>query len=304
MNPNQLIPSQPYTLSYFLTDHTDGNTYYVRAVVYDATTGEVLDTQDLVQQSTNPRLFSKRAQAPGDSSGHGRKIIVVATAYEDAGYTTKSSLYQEQSENYLVIKAGAGLTLGGGYGTGVDYRIIKEIVEDQLKSLIKSINAISKSIANLQKTVDNLPTEKTDTQEIVKELGVLRETVAGLPTEPADIAPLLLKIDEVKQAVEDKEVTPKTELEPILTRLDEVKEEVGKNHNENMNNMTPLIEAFKETLPKVLEKEIKTAVSKQKFTLAPIGIDVKGESEMEGEEEPEQKKERPFDIRKLTSQID
>lgn len=128
----EIRPQAPYTISFFITDHTDTNTYYCRAVVYDTTTGELLETHNLSATSGNSRLFNKRAQAPGDPSGQGRKITIVATAYSDAGYTIKSPLYQEQAENYVVIKAPIS---GGGFGTQVDYRTIREIVQEEISKI-------------------------------------------------------------------------------------------------------------------------------------------------------------------------
>lgn len=188
MSPNQIIPQQPYTLGYYITDHTDNNTYYVRAVVYDAATGEVLDTQNLTRQTTNTHLYSKVAQAPGDPSNRGRRIIVVATAYEDSGYTTKSGLYQEQSENYIIAK---GASTQGGGGWGIDYRVVREIFIEELAKLPKF--------------------KKTDLSKI--DFGPVIEAIGSIDIpEPTDLAPLIEKIPKA------------TDLKPVMKMMGEVQQ--------------------------------------------------------------------------------
>src|SRR4051812_21979151 len=109
--PSQISPGESFDLFYFIRNHTDATTYYVRARIYDVRTGELLDTLDLAQSSTNARLFIKTATAPVDPTGYGRSIVSIASVYTDSGYTTKSENYEEQ-EQYFLVKTLA--PLGGG----------------------------------------------------------------------------------------------------------------------------------------------------------------------------------------------
>src|SRR5437870_780868 len=100
--PSQVEPSQNFDVFFYLRNPVDTATYYVRAVIYDVRTGEVLATANLAQQATNAHLFSATLQAPSDSSGYGRSVVAIASVYTDSGYTTKSDAYEEQEQYFLV----------------------------------------------------------------------------------------------------------------------------------------------------------------------------------------------------------
>lgn len=268
MSPNQLIPAQPYDLSYYITDHTDNNTYYVRAVVYDANTGEVLDTQDLTQSSYNSHLYLKRTQAPGDTSGHGRRIVVVATAYEDSGYTTKSSLYQEQSEVYIVVKPGAGMTLGGGYT--VDYNIIKEIYQEvfreEIKKLIKAVSKVSEVLAKVNEKVGKIPTITYSFDSILEALKDIRTAVGLIPLDNSvDLAEVLARVDSAIQTVVDKEVTPETDLSVLINSIDDLKNELGITNKELLTKFDGHMSGLHQVLPEMIKKNSKQSVMGQRF---------------------------------------
>src|SRR5436190_16248483 len=130
--PSQISPGESFDIFYFIRNHTDSTTYFVRAVVYDVRTGEVLLTTNLDQASTNARLFTKTVQAPADPVGIGRNIVAIASVYTDSGYTTKSTDYEEQEQYYLIRTAAP--VLGGG---GVDYRTLREIVDQAISNALK-----------------------------------------------------------------------------------------------------------------------------------------------------------------------
>jgi hypothetical protein len=288
VSPNQLIPSQPYTLSYFITDHTDNNTYYVRAVVYDAQTGEILDTQNLTRQTTNTRLFSKTTQAPGDSSGHGRRIVVVATAYTDSGYTTKSDLYQEQSENYIVIKAGAGLTLGGG--GGIDYYIVREIFTEEIAKLIKVLEKIISSILAIEELIKLIPTDRYKLEPLIQSMVELKTLVSQIPLDNSiDLTEVITGLNNTLQAITDKPVTEKTDLTELIDAIEDIKEEINNNHSESVTNIGQHMADLHTILPNLIENQSSKAISKQKFKFT---VDQEDEKEVE-------KPKKKFDISKL-----
>lgn len=291
MSPNQLIPSQPYTLSYYITDHLDSNTYYVRAVVYDAINGDVLDTQNLTQQSSNSHLYSKVAQAPGDPSGRGRRIIVVATAYEDSGYTTKSANYQEQSEVYIVVKPGAGMTLGGGYG--VDYNVIKEIIVDELSKVLKKIPALTKALTEISKAIDRIPTEVYDLKPTYEKLLEVEQKISLIPVENSiDLTPVIAEIGKAIEAIVSKEVTPATDLKPLADTLEELKDILEVNQKQGLDMIGQHMADLHTVLPDLIKENSKQGMERSKFNLVMTGEDVEPEK-------PEEKPKKKLDIKNL-----
>lgn len=307
MSPNQLIPSQPYTLSYYITDHTDAATYYVQAVVYDATTGAVLDTQNLTRQSTNTHLFSKIAQAPGDSSGRGRRIVVVATAYDDSGYTSKSTNYQQQSENYIVVKPGAGVTLGGGYG--IDYGMIGEFFTTEIAKILKNFDStwggMTKVIKAVAERLDKIPTEnvnvKSELEPILVSLEKLASLVSKIPTEKTNVSGIQ-KITEqalasIHKLMEKDPPEEGTDLTPISDAVAELKDTVKNNHAEQ----TKIIGAHMSDLHTALEKSVGEHIGKH-LGKAKFNLNMPFAMGVENGTQPEKKKaeEKPLpDISKL-----
>src|SRR3954454_3644107 len=114
LHPQQINPGEPFDLFFFIRNHTDSTTYYVRAVLYDGRTGAILATQNLSQSSINSRLFLATLQSPPDPQSIGRNIVSIATVYTDSSYSTKSTDYEEQ-EQYFLIRS-EPLFYGGGGG--------------------------------------------------------------------------------------------------------------------------------------------------------------------------------------------
>lgn len=220
MTPFTLTPSQPYTLSYYITDHTDPTTYFVQAVVYDSATGAVLDTQNLVQQATNSHLYTKVTQAPGDSSGHGRRIIVIATAYEDANHTVKSALYQQQPENYLVVKPGAGLALGGG---GFDYRAIQDMFVFQSAAITDEFAAVRTFIETLAATLNVLLARETDLSPVLAALADL--AARDIPQAP-DFVPVMAALGALSDSVNAITIPEAVDTAPLQTAIDSLEKKM------------------------------------------------------------------------------
>src|SRR4051812_17898374 len=126
--PQQISPAEKFDIFYFLRNPNDLATYYVQAKIYDVRTGAVLTTVNLSASVNNTHLFTASLQAPADSVGYGRNIVAIASLYTDAAFTTKSTDYEEQEQYFLVR---ALLPLGGG--GGVDYRVIRETIQEELE---------------------------------------------------------------------------------------------------------------------------------------------------------------------------
>lgn len=126
-----LRPQRNFTVVRQLANHLDTSTYYVRAVIRDAFTDEILATLDLDDKGS--QRFSKNWQVVADPSGLGREISIVTSVYTDSGYTTKSENYGDEENSHLIEDA----RIGGMGGGGVDYYVIRKIIQEELGELPK-----------------------------------------------------------------------------------------------------------------------------------------------------------------------
>lgn len=204
IHPNEISPGENFDIFYFIRNHTDSTTYFVRGVIYDVRTGAVLLTTNLTQATSNSRLFIKTVQSPPDSSG-GRNIVAIATVYTDSGYTTKSTDYEEQ-EQYYLIKDQAYL-IGGG-GGGVDYQTLREMMEDVVSKKIDAMekpkelslpdmpfDALFGAIGALQREVNRIPKDAPDHQAALSTISAgldeVKSLIAAIPQpEQVDIGPM------------------------------------------------------------------------------------------------------------------
>jgi hypothetical protein len=213
--PNQISPGEPFDIFYFVRNPLDSTTYYVRAKVYDVRTGELLSTIALEQSPTNSRLFIKTVQAPSDPSGYGRNIVAIASVYTDSGFATQSESYEEQ-EQYYLIKSVAPM-LGGG---GVDYRVIREMIEETISKGLKSLptpgtppefpsEALFGAIGALQREVNRVPKE-IDLSSVSESLSAIQAAIAAIPQpEKTDLSALtdavnsiLFEIEQIKPFIQ------------------------------------------------------------------------------------------------------
>lgn len=211
VHPSQISPAESFDIFYFLRNHTDGTTYYVRGVVYDVRTGEVLQTVNLDQAATNSRLFIKTVQAPPDPVGMGRNIVAIATVYTDSGYNTKSPDYEEQ-EQYFLIKVGP-VAHGGGGGLG-DLRPLQEwlsdIIDRKLAALPKPsefpeqpFDALFGAIGKLQETLNRVPKDAYDHAPVLEAVAAVQSAVDGIPApDPVDLMPVLASIRSVLSEIQ------------------------------------------------------------------------------------------------------
>lgn len=233
VQPQQISPAESYQISYFIRNHTDATTYYVRARVYDVRTGELLDTLNLEQASTNSRLFLKTATAPADPNGYGRSIVAIATVYTDSGYTTKSETYEEQ-EQYFLVKAPTLVGAGGGF---IDLKGLKDSLSDMIDEKLKNLpkpdplpalpfDALFGAIGVLQREINRIPKELPDGQPLMEQIAAIKKAIEALPSpEKLDLTPVLTKLDELKRAISD---VPKTLEEQFPGMTSEAKQEMQK----------------------------------------------------------------------------
>lgn len=127
----QIKPGENFPVARVLQDHTDTNTYYVRATVRNAADDTLLATINLTDRGS--RRFSNVWAVPSFSID--TYVIVTISVYTDSGYTTKSPLYAETSETYLVAPRWEfGMSNYGGGGR-VDYRLVRQIVGEEIAKI-------------------------------------------------------------------------------------------------------------------------------------------------------------------------
>jgi hypothetical protein len=252
VHPSQISPGEPFDVFYFLRNPTDSTTYYVRAVVYDVQTGEVLDTQNLIQTATNAHLFIKRFQAPPDPTGYGRNIVAIASVYTDSGYTTKSDNYEEQ-ESYFLIKAQAPV-LGGG---GVDYRIVRDIIQEELGKLPKPPEL----------NVPNEP-DMSFVDALFGAIGALQREVNRIPKDAADLEPLRTQLDAIRTAIVNLPAPQKFDLSGIALGIDALSDELTTLRGELKQGNLNVIQAVTATLSKITEEIVPTLQETMDRTLA------------------------------------
>jgi hypothetical protein len=207
--PNQISPGEPFDIFYFVRNPLDNTTYFVRAKVYDVRTGELLSTIALEQSPTNTRLFIKTVQAPPDPSGYGRNIVAIASVYTDSGFTSQSENYEEQ-EQYYLIKAVAPVLGGGG---GVDYRVMREMVEEILSKGLKNLpvpsapaefpsEALFGAIGALQREINRVPKE-IDLSAVSESLGAIQDAISAIPQpEKPDLSALTQAVNNILFEIE------------------------------------------------------------------------------------------------------
>lgn len=270
VQPSQISPAEPFDIFYFLRNPVDNATYYIRAVIYDVRTGRTITTVTLSQSTANPHLFIATLQAPPDPVGIGRNIVAVASVYTDSGYTTKSDAYEEQ-ESYFLIKPQPFF----GGGGGVDYGVVREIIGEELdKRKPKDppslpdmpFDAIFGALGALQREINRIPKEGSDSAPILNAIEGVRTAISGLPKpEPVDLSALAdlgFEIDRLRTQVEG---LPSGLSEPILKMSTGVQAAIKAGLKEIEANLetrlTDVIESQEITIP--VSRSTKSSASRQ-----------------------------------------
>ncbi len=217
----RLIPSRTFTVVRQIGNHTDTGTYYVRAVVRNAYTDEILTTLDLDDKGS--QRFKKDWLVPPETSGLGGFISIITSVYTDSGYTTKSENYADEENTYLwaTLETGSG---GGGFKgyTGPDTSDIRRVVREEIEKIPKV------EIPPFP-TPEKVELRWTDVLEAIKDVrSAIKEPQA------VDMTPVLSAISQVEQAIASKEVTPPTDLAPLMEKIGALSEE-SKSHKEEMD---------------------------------------------------------------------
>lgn len=198
----QLHPREQFTIVRQIEDHTDSNTYYVQAVVRNAKTDAVIDTVNLVARGG--QRYSQNWLVPVDGSGQGFYISILTTVYEDSGHTSKSALYGEKIDIYLVQERMNVNFSGGGGGSDIDYKKVRKIIQEELEKL-----------PPYPETPKTITKTEIVTKEIVKEVKV-PHIVEKVVVKEVNVPQIVEKIKEVDRVVE---VESSVDLNPIQKQL-------------------------------------------------------------------------------------
>lgn len=219
-----------------LEDVEDTTTYYVRAVVRDSETGDILKTIDLVDNGD--QRFTKNYSVPADASGFGRYIDITTTVYSDSGYTTRAG-FSDENETYLIKE---DTKLGGGVGAGetVSYPEIRKIIKQELKKLEMPEPAKVEDLRPALKSMGD--TLRNDIQKSVDSIKIPEQVKPNLDKVTNDIrTDLDTVINTLLLAIDNKEVTPETNLMPVIEMIQNLPiEEIVATHEQSQELLSTL----------------------------------------------------------------
>lgn len=245
-----LQPQEYFTVVRQIGDPTDSNTYYVRAVIRNARTDALIETINLTDRGS--RRFSLPWQVPADPSGQGFYISVLTTVYTDSGYTTKSDVYSEEMETYLIDNRFRNLG-GGGGGDDVSYKKIREIFEETIQKFFFTEKGVFKflpDLAPISRALSSLGLSKlsewmsktTNKMDVISvKSDVLREQIGTIEIpeyKETDLSPVL-------QAIKDIEIPDQVDIETIARSFEKIVS----------NEMTKIVDMFPELSTKAKEIE-------------------------------------------------
>jgi len=229
---NTIQPREYFPISRIIPDPADTTTYYIRAVIRNAKTGVTIATVNLASQGNN--LYANTWQAVPDPSGRGLFITITTSVYLDSGYTTKSPVYGEDTDTYLIYDRFnfvqalgsqiAAILEGHTGGADVDYKKIRKIMESVVKENLKTETIVQQVEA--PKTLEN-----DLVIELLGKISLKLDTLDNKEnTEPAEkldyekiLAPIRALESSVMSAVKSIEVSKPVELQPVIQLLELIK---------------------------------------------------------------------------------
>jgi len=198
----QLRPTETFTIVRVLGDTVDTSTYYVQAVIRNSKTGATIDTVNLTDQGS--RRFTGDWEVSADVGGEGFYIDITTTVYTDSGYSTNAGDYAEEVTSFL-IQDRYNRTFGLGGGVDIDYKKVRKIIQDEIKTIIipipEKVN-LSSLEAGVQRVISQIINIKFPQQ---------KET---------DLSGVMVEIANTKNAIDNKHIPEpeKVDLTPILAK--------------------------------------------------------------------------------------
>lgn len=264
----QLNPRESFTIVRQIEDHTDTNTYYVRAVVRNAKTDVLLATVNLTDRGS--QRFSKDYLVPADASGNGLWISITTSVYTDSGYTTKSANYGDRLDIYLVQER---YQFNPNYPSGpdIDYKRIKKIVDETVSEKIKDIDF-----------PEPLPPKEVNFSPVIK---AIKDIDIPKPQE-VDLGPVITKLEdlgrsvikEIKKLPQDYQnlswvdVSIGNVIETLTKKIDEINKLINSSKTDKEKRlaealgviMTDVTKPEVKIVEKIIEKEPEVSPEKKK----------------------------------------
>lgn len=285
-----LHPGNSFTVVRQIANHLDTDTNYVRAVIRNAYTDEIITTLDLVDRTG--QRFSKNWKIPFDPSGNGFYISIVTSVYSDAGYTAKNANYGDEESTYLIQDR----QISRGGGTGIDARTVRRIFKEEFTALEEARVEAEKN-KEPKKIVAEKKPEKMRWDEVLSEIVQLQKAVIALSEkEPKefDYKPFSEGIKSILSAVNEKEVTEATDISPILEQFAVMARDMSADKKEMVAAVESLTSTL-ENLPALISK----MMAETTFKIAPSTATM--DAPVPKKEEKEEEKPIRFDISKLTT---
>lgn len=273
----QLRPNEQTGIVYLISDTTDNNTYYVQAIIRDTKTGSVLSTTNLTQDSNNGRRFFATVQAPTDPSNQGRWVDITVTVYIDSGYSTKSPIYPETLNTYLVQERWSTV-FGGNGGVDVNYEKIEKLLKTFSKSIVGSIKIPKTKIPDIERIVAQntkklsfmvraLPTVQ-HIEDLKKSHSTLEKSISNLP----NLTHILQIVESIGTLGKGVDAHPAKVIKSLTQELNVLKDEVlssRDHHSKHSDKILSIIDEMKKTKDKdrllKMSKHIKSMVDSGEF---------------------------------------
>jgi len=200
----RLEPQKRFPITRTL-DPLDTDTNYVRALVYHLKTDDtetLLATVDLTDQTG--QRFLKYWRIKAQQADEGDWIRITTTVYTDSGYTTENENYREETNLHLIKRE---VKSYGGGGTSVDYKRIKQMIDDAVKRFkvprpkitVKptpvsvKLNPVTETLSKVVEAIKNGNEITTKQKQQLKELTdqvkgdfeITKQAIRDLPTPPS-----------------------------------------------------------------------------------------------------------------------
>lgn len=273
----QIQPQTNFPISRLLPDLGDNVTYYVQAVVRNASTNATIATVNLA--SVGSRIWASLWYTPQDSSGRGLYITITTVAYTDSAYTAPSLNYSPESSTYILydqfhqlqgLATQLSALLGGEM---IDYKKIRKIMKEVVATIeLEEIEQIDytpelKALGNdLKQAIGAI--EMPDMPEYEQtDLSPLKEHISGVEArihnrfdklpepEKLDLSPVLDRFDKYNFEDKLKKVDDASELlNEMSDRLSKTMPEMGKYFDEIISNLKDFLYTISKNEPKKPKK--------------------------------------------------
>ena len=239
----QITPAKILPITKQIQDTLNGGTFYVRAVVLNANTRDTIDTIDLTDNGNG--YFYKDWNVPVYQDD--TYIDILVTTYDDSGYTQINGMYGTEKFQYVIRDPRA--SVGGGFGTDIDYKKVRQIVKEELEMLPTPA----------MPEIDLIP--------LFNRLSGLEQLIKENKPKNPDYSGILSSINDLKTKLSDridKNKPEKTDLSNIESKIDSLEGKLGnefkKSAKEVVKDLIGVVEKIPDNL-KDFSKNLKfTAV--------------------------------------------